>query len=115
TTRRIVSSLISDGHVRRAYLGIAGGPRPLPPRARAETGADRGVEVVEVIDRSPAERAGLRVGDVIFELDSARTESAADLQRLMVAELIGREATARIVREGSVLEFTVVPDELNLG
>ena len=113
TTQRIIAALISDGRVRRAYLGIAGGPRPLPPRARAETGAERGVEVVEVIDGSPAQRAGLRVGDVIFELDGAATESATDLQRLMVAERIGRDATARFVREGSVLALTVVPTELD--
>ena len=55
--------------MRRAYLGIAGGPAPLPPRARAATGAERGVEVVEIVDGSPPTRAGLRVGDVIFELD----------------------------------------------
>jgi S1-C subfamily serine protease len=113
TTQQIIMALISEGRVRRAYLGIAGGPRPLPPRARAATGAERGVEVVEVVDGSPAERAGLRVGDVIFGLDGTRTESAADLQRLMVAERIGREAIARVVREGSVIERTVVPVELD--
>ena len=115
TTQQIIAALISEGRVRRAYLGIAGGPRPLPPRARAESGAERGVEVVEVIDGSPAERAGLHVGDVIFELDGTATESAADLQRLMVADRIGRDATARLVREGSVLELTVVPAELDTG
>ena len=56
TTQRIITALISEGRVRRAYLGIAGGPRPLPPRARSATGAERGVEVVEVVDGSPAER-----------------------------------------------------------
>src|SRR5918996_2096547 len=115
TTQQIIAALISEGRVRRAYLGIAGGPRPLPPRARAESGVERGVEVVEVIDGSPAERAGVHVGDVIFELDGTATESAADLQRLMVADRIGRDATARLVREGSVLELTVVPAELDTG
>jgi S1-C subfamily serine protease len=114
TTRRIITALISEGRVRRAYLGIAGGPRPLPPRARTATGAERGVEVIEVVAGSPAERAGIRVGDVIFELDGEPTESASDLQRLMVAELIGTESTARVVREGTVLGLTVVPAELEL-
>jgi S1-C subfamily serine protease len=59
TTRRIIAALISDGRVRRAYLGIAGGPRPLPPRARAASGVERGVEVIEVVAGSPAERAGI--------------------------------------------------------
>jgi len=114
TTRRIIGALITDGVVRRAYLGIAGGPRPLPPRARATTGAERGVEVVELVAGSPAEKAGLRVGDVIFELDGESVTSATDLQRLMVAELIGSEAKARLVREGSVLELYVVPAELEI-
>ncbi len=115
TTQRIIAALISDGRVRRAYLGIAGGPRPLPPRARAATGAERGVELVEVVESSPAARAGLRIGDVVFELDGAPTASAADLQRLMVAELIGVETTARVIRGGAVREVAVVPDELELG
>ncbi len=114
TTRRIIAALISDGRVRRAYLGIAGGPRPLPPKARVATGAERGVEVVEIVPESPAHQAGLRVGDAIFELDGQATESATDLQRLMVAELIGSEAKARLVREGSLLELVVIPAELEL-
>jgi serine protease Do len=114
TTQRIIAALISDGRVRRAYLGIAGGPAPLPPRARAASGAERGVEVVEIIDGSPAKLAGLRVGDVIFELDGAAVESATDLQRLMVAERIGAEAIAQLVRDGSVLELRVTPAELEL-
>lgn len=113
TTQPIIAALISEGRVRRAYLGIAGGPRPLPPKARLATGAERGVEVVELVDDSPAARAGLRVGDVIFELEGEPIGSAADLQRLMVAERIGREATARLVRDGSVLALTVVPAELD--
>ncbi len=101
TTQRIIAALISDGRVRRAYLGIAGGPAPLPPRARAATGAERGVEVVEVVAGSPADVAGVRVGDVIYELDGAAVRSATDLQRLMVAERIGAEAVARLIRDGS--------------
>ena len=113
-TQRIIAALISEGRVRRAYLGIAGGPAPLPPRARAATGAERGVEVVEIVAGSPAETAGLRVGDVIFELDGDPIESASDLQRLMVAERIGTEAKVRLVRDGSVGELRIVPAELEI-
>jgi S1-C subfamily serine protease len=114
TTQRIIAALIGDGRVRRAYLGIGGGPRPLPPKARAATGVERGVEVFELVPDSPAEVAGLRVGDVIFELDSEPVESATDLQRLMVAERIGRDSEARLVRDGSVLTIRVIPAELEL-
>ena len=113
-TQRIIAALISDGRVRRAYLGIAGGAAPLPPRARAATGAERGVEVVEIVDGSPAAAGGLRVGDLIFELDGDAIASAADLQRLMVAERIGAEASLRLVRDGRVLELRVTPAELEL-
>ena len=66
-----------------------------------------------LVDDSPGALAGLRVGDVIFELDGDPIESAADLQRLMVAERIGRDATARVIRDGSALALTVVPAELD--
>ena len=55
-TRRIVGALMSEGRVRRAFLGVAGGPRPLPPRARVRWGDRAGVEVVEVVSDSPADR-----------------------------------------------------------
>jgi S1-C subfamily serine protease len=72
------------------------------------------VEVVEIVDGSPAQAAGLRVGDVIFEVDGTVVESATDLQRLMVAERIGQDATTKLVRDGSLLELRVVPAELEL-
>jgi S1-C subfamily serine protease len=114
TTQRIIASLISDGRVRRAYLGIAGGPAPLPPKARAAAGAERGVEVVEIVADSPADRAGVRPGDVIFEVDGAAVQGAADLQRLMVAELIGAAIPVLLVRDGAVRTVTVTPAELDL-
>ena len=59
-TRTIIGALMTEGRVRRAWLGIAGGPRPLPPAVRERVGAQRGVEVLEVMDGSPADAAGLR-------------------------------------------------------
>jgi len=115
STRRIVGSLISDGRVRRAYLGIAGGPRPLPPRARRDSGAETGVEVVEVVSDSPAARADVREGDLILALDGQPVESAADMQRMMVAELIDRPIAASMWRSGDTLEVEIVPAELDTG
>src|SRR5881396_99205 len=68
-TRKIVAALMTDGHYARAYLGIAGGPRPLPPRAASRWGRRTAVEVVEVVPASPAERAGIRAGDLVVEVD----------------------------------------------
>ena len=99
-TRKVIGALMSDGRVRRAYLGIAGGPRPLPPRARARLEMATCVEVVEVVDDSPAERAGLRAEDLIVSMNGTPTASVYDLQRLMVADLIGVAVPVTVVRGG---------------
>jgi S1-C subfamily serine protease len=112
-TRTIIGSLMSDGRVRRAYIGIAGGPRPLPPRARAQFGGDAGVEIVEVVPESPADRAGLRPEDLIVELGGHRIADANALQRLMVVELIGRPIPVSVIRGSRVLDLEVVPAELS--
>jgi S1-C subfamily serine protease len=111
-TRRTVADLIRDGRVRRAYLGIAGGPRPLPPRARARLGRQSGVEVIEVAEGSPAERAGIRPEDILVEVDGRPVSDANELQRLMVAERIGVPMTVTVLRSGEVRELDVTPDEL---
>jgi S1-C subfamily serine protease len=113
-TRRIVGALMTSGRVRRAYVGIAGGPRPLPPRVRASIGMESAVEVVSVVEDSPAARAGLRPEDLIVEVDGVPTPGVDSLQRLMVEELIGRPVTARVVREGRELELRLVPEEMEL-
>ena len=112
-TRQIIGALMTDGRVRRSWLGIAGGPRPLPPRARtAAEGAPAAVEVVEVVSGSPAERADVRAEDLIVAVEGAPVTGVNDLQRLMVADLIGREVRIAVVRGGRRLELTVVPTEL---
>jgi S1-C subfamily serine protease len=112
TTRRIVGALIRDGRVRRAYLGIAGGPRPLPPRIAAETGRARGVEVVQVVGGSPAAAAGLRTEDLILEIDGVAVNGMDDLQRLMGAEAIGRPVAVTVHRAGRPDVLQVTPIEL---
>jgi S1-C subfamily serine protease len=111
-TRRIVSALMRDGRFRRAYLGFAGGTRPLPPRLARDLGRDAGVEVVEVVEGSPAARGGLRPEDLIIEVNEVPVRDAGDVQRLMVDDLIGRPVHASVVREGRLLELELVPTEL---
>jgi S1-C subfamily serine protease len=112
STRRIVGSLMSEGRVRRAYLGVAGGVRPLPPQARSQFEGDGCVEVVEVVEDSPAARAGLRPEDLVVRVAGTRVEDVGDLQRLMVAELIGATVPVTVIRQGRTLELDLVPAEL---
>jgi S1-C subfamily serine protease len=111
-TRRVIAALMTDGRVRRAYLGIAGGPRPLPPRARRQWGPQPCVEVVEAPSGSPAQRAGLRAEDLIVKLAGTRITGVQDIQRLMVAELIGTPVPVTILRQGGQIELEIVPEEL---
>jgi S1-C subfamily serine protease len=112
TTRQIIAALMREGRFRRAFIGIAGGSRPLPPRVAAALGRAAGIEVVQVVQGSPAARAGLRNEDLIIDVDGVPMENAGDLQRLMVGERIGRPVTVRAFRGGELLELTVVPAEL---
>jgi serine protease Do len=109
TTRKIIGALMSEGRFRRAYLGIAGGPRPLPPRLARELGRETGVEIVEVVEGSPAAGAGLRAEDLIVELDGVAVAGVDDLQRLMAGELIGESVTLETVRDGKRSRVELVP------
>jgi len=112
-TRQIVGALMTEGRFRRAYLGIAGGSRPLPPRVARRLGRASGVEVVQVVQGSPAAEAGLRPEDLIVELDGSVVADVADIQRLMVVEKIGAPVPVRVLREGRELELSLVPAELD--
>jgi len=112
-TRKIVAALMTEGRFRRAYLGIAGGTRPLPPRLARSLGRQAGVEVVQVVEGTPAAAAGLRPEDLIVELDGAPVSDVNDIQRLMVVERIGAKVPVRILREGRELELQLVPSELD--
>ena len=111
-TRRIVAALMSEGRFRRAYLGIAGGPRPLPPRLARELGQESGVEVVEVVEGSPAASAGLRSEDLIVAVDETPIAGVDDLHKLMVSDAIGRKVRLTLLREGRRLGLDLVPAEL---
>jgi S1-C subfamily serine protease len=115
TTRKIIGALMSEGRFRRAYIGIAGGSRPLPPRVAAQLGRSSAIEVVEVVDGSPAETAGLRPEDLIVDVDGTAVEQVNDLQRLMAGDLIGQAATMQVVRGGQSISLEIVPAELAVG
>ena len=112
-TRKIVAALMTEGRFRRAYLGIAGGPRPLPPRLARELAQESGVEVVQVVEESPAARAGLRSEDLIVSIDGAPIRTVDELHKLMVGDAIGRTLHVKLIREGREVERNLVPAELD--
>jgi S1-C subfamily serine protease len=113
TTRGILGVLMRDGRVRRAYLGVVGGHRPLAPRHVARLGRSGGVGVVEVVAGSPADRAGLRSTDIILDVDGVALGSTGDLQRLMVGDAIGRSLVLRVLRGDGEISLVAVPVELS--
>jgi S1-C subfamily serine protease len=100
--------------VRRAYIGVAGGSRPLPPRAADRVGRREAVEVVEVVEGSPAALAGIRQEDLVLEIDGRPVANSGDLQRLMTGERIGRTVPMRVLRAGQVLDLSITPVELDV-
>ncbi|MET7475649.1 trypsin-like peptidase domain-containing protein [Streptomyces sp. NPDC005648] len=112
TSRKIIAALLSSGRVRRAYLGVAGTPAPLPPSLQARTGHRVGLRVVEVVPASPAARAGLRDGDLLLTADGEPVDSAQALQRLMLEDAIGRPLALTALRGDALVDVIAVPAEL---
>ena len=115
TTRRIVDALVRDGRVRRAYLGLVSTPAPLPAQLAARTGRPRGLRVVEVVPGSPADRAGLKAGDLVLDAGRRPVAEAQSLQRLLFDEAIGRPLPVTVYRRGAMVDVITVPTELTGG
>ena len=112
-TRGIIGELIQTGRIRRAYLGVAGGTRPLPPRLASQLGQEHGIEIVEVIDGSPAQRAGIRPGDILVAGDDQPLRQARDLQKMMTGDRVGMSIEITVIRGGTVAIVSTRPDELS--
>ena len=112
TTRQIITTLMRTGRVRRAWLGVAGAQSPLPPPLAEKLGRRNGMRVAQVIDGSPAARAGLRVGDILLAVDGDPIVTTTALQRLMVEDAIGRRLEITVWRNGALVDVVAVPREL---
>ncbi|MFK3981063.1 S1C family serine protease [Micromonospora sp. NPDC050397] len=113
TTRQIIGELVSTGRVRRAWLGVAGVPVPLPPAVAERTGQRRGLRVVEVVPGSPAGSAGIYLGDVIVSAGGRPVQSGQGLQRLMLGPAIGSRLPVTLLRRGAFVDVIAVPAELS--
>ena len=112
TTRRIIATLMRDGRVRRAYLGLITTPAPVPPKFRERGSSGRGIRVAEVVAGGPADRAGLRAGDLLLFAGGQPLDSAQALQRLMFDEAIGRPFAITAMRNGALVDVITEPAEL---
>ena len=112
TTRQIISDLISTGRVRRAWLGVAGMPVPLPPPFAERLGQRTGLRVVEVVPGSPAGQAGMYLGDIIVSAGGRPVTGVQDLQRLMLSRAIGNRLPITLIRRGAYVDVVAVPEEL---
>ncbi len=114
TTRRIITTLLNEGRVRRAYLGVVGVPAPLPAAVAARHGQDAGLRIVEVVRGGPAERAGLRRGDLVLSVARTEVRDAQGIQRQLFGDAIGRSLPVTVLRNGAMVDVIAVPVELTV-
>jgi len=112
TTREIIATLMTQGRVRRAWLGIAGAQAPLPPALHQRLGRRTGLQVAEVLPGSPAAQSGLRRGDVVVAIGGEQVASTTAVQRLMVEGAIGRPLEITVWRNGALVDVIALPREL---
>ncbi len=115
TTRRIVDTLMVEGRVRRAYLGVVGVPAPLPDDVAERHGQKAGLRVIEVVAGGPADRAGLRKGDLVLTVAREKVQDAQGIQRKLFAEVIGTDLAITVLRNGAMVDVYARPTELTVG
>jgi S1-C subfamily serine protease len=113
TAKLVAGWLIRDGKIRRSYIGVAGQNVPIHRRVVRFYNLPRetGVLVVSTEKNSPAERAGLREGDVIVAFNGQPISSIHDLHKMLVGEQIGVTAKLLVVRHTEKLEMSILPAE----
>ena len=109
----VLTQLLAHGKVRRGRIGIAGSHVVVPRRVARANGLEQAtaVQAAEVLAGGPAERAGVRAGDVIVGLDGHKVEGVDDLLRVLDAERIGREVEVRLLRRGQMEAVQVLVAE----
>jgi S1-C subfamily serine protease len=113
TTRTIIGELVGSGKVRRAWLGVAGVPVPLPPQLADRLGQKLGLRVVEVVPNSPAGSAGIYLGDILITAGGQPTSTVQALQRLMLGPAIGQHLPITLLRKNALVDVVTIPAELD--
>jgi S1-C subfamily serine protease len=111
-TRQIVATLMAEGHVRRAYIGLAGSPAPLPPPVALRFDQKTGMRLEDVVADGPAAKAGLRRHDLLLKANGEPVTNAQSLQRLMLGDAIGEPLALTVFRSGELVDVIATPEEL---
>jgi S1-C subfamily serine protease len=113
TAKFVAGRLLQEGRVRRSQIGVEAQTTPLHRRLVRfyDLSQDSGVVVISVAEGSPAQRAGLREGDVIIALDGNPVAGVDDLQRLLTDARVGASNSLSVIRYTEKLELKVVPEE----
>jgi S1-C subfamily serine protease len=114
TAKFVAAWLIKDGKFRRAYIGVAGQDVPIHRRVIRFYGlpVETGVLAVDIEKGSPAEKAGVRSGDVIIGYNQAPVPSIAALHKLLLGKEIGVESVLTVIRHTEKLRLNITPSEI---
>ena len=107
TLDRVVEALRSHGRVRRGYLGVSTQRVRLPEGAAAAAGQKSGLLVVAVESGSPAEAAGLTLGDTLLAISGKAIQTHEDLLAALSGDVVGQKEVTRVLRGGQVQELAV--------
>ncbi len=107
--QQVAEALAKQGYIKRGYLGISSQLVHLPQGQRAGRTQEHGLLIVKVDEKSPAEKGGLLVGDILVGLDEHDVSDSEDLQLLLTGERVGKTIPIQVVRGGSLqtLQVTV--------
>ncbi|HEV8046139.1 MAG TPA: trypsin-like peptidase domain-containing protein [Terriglobales bacterium] len=114
TAKFVAGRLLREGRIRRSYIGVEAQTVPLLRRVVRfyDLPRESGVIVISVTNGSPAQKAGLREGDVIVAMDGKPIAGVDDLHRLLTDARVGAASTLTVVRHTEKLELKVVPEEV---
>ena len=113
TAKFVASRLLTQGRIRRAYIGVEAQTVPLHRRIVRfyDLPQETGVIVLAATDGSPAQRAGLVEGDVIIAFAGEPVAGVDDLHRLLTDTQVGVKNSITVLRRTERLELTIVPHE----
>ena len=109
TIERITAELLKQGRIRRGYLGVGMQPVAIPEALRTKTGTndEAGLMLLSVEADSPAEQAGLQLGDILLSLDGKSLADVDDLQALLHGEAVGSTVSAVLIRGGEIVRPSI--------